>query len=462
MLRKLLAAALIILGLASAGLGLASGTIWRDSDSVVATATPAEGTIVVTDPGVLGLVNSNVTVRAFREDGGEIAIAVGRDVDVTAWIGNDPYTRVTGLDDWQTLTAVGTPASGQGAPGADPTGSELWIQFSTAEGEDTLRWDDRPGRWSLMAAGIGDDAEAPTLELTWRREVTTPWFVPGIIFGSILLLLGLGLLPSALRSGSTGRRSRDLDEDAIDADEATYGPLEGDQYLTDDDALDDEFEEAPRSLPTFAPVSAVAGSVAGGGEDSHVADELGDLHAVEAIESEPLWPAISAPELLPESSPEPESSEAAMPGEPADEQASAQRWAWRSSRRSHEEHTNPVEQVEPAAEQASDPQFTPAVEPEPVPLARPEEAPAAEATEAPARRRLPTRREIREMEQARAAAENPGLADRLRNAFTGATPIVVPEPRPDEPEESEEARSTRSEAWRVAWGFDSDEPGGEK
>ncbi|QAY68729.1 hypothetical protein ET471_00615 [Xylanimonas protaetiae] len=104
MLRRLLGILLIVLGLAAAGLGVASATVWRESDSVVASAAPqGDGTLVVTDPGVLELIGPDVTVRATVPDGGTVSVAIGRDIDVEGWVGIDHSTQVTGLSDWTTL-----------------------------------------------------------------------------------------------------------------------------------------------------------------------------------------------------------------------------------------------------------------------------------------------------------------------------------------------------------------------
>ena len=227
MLRKLLGTLLILLGLASAGLGVASATVWRDPDAVVATAAPqGDGTLVVTEPGVLELVGSDVTVRATAPEGVTVTLAVGRDVDVDAWVGVDHHTRVTGLTDWETLTAravvpdVPEAAEGAEAPvpgtGADPAGNDMWVAEETGEGTVTLRWDDRPGRWSLVAAGVGEGATAPTLELTWPREVATAWLWPGVVAGAVLLLAGLAVLVAGLlmRPRKRPRAARAADSDA--------------------------------------------------------------------------------------------------------------------------------------------------------------------------------------------------------------------------------------------------------
>ncbi|MFD6137808.1 hypothetical protein ACFWEK_20725, partial [Isoptericola sp. NPDC060257] len=246
MLQRILGGVLVLVGLAAAALGVASATVWRDTDTVVATAKPTgDGTFVVTDPGVLGLVGGDVTVSASVPEGQKVTLAVGRDVDVAGWVGNDPYSRVTGLSDWENLSvAAGEPADPDAeteeAPksGADPAGSDMWVAEASDENSVTLRWSDRPGRWTLLAAGVGEGAKAPTLELSWPRAVTTPYLWPGVGVGAVLVLGGALLLVLG------GRRAR-----ARRADLAEQGA--GDESATD---LHDDGPSAGGLGAPFAPV----------------------------------------------------------------------------------------------------------------------------------------------------------------------------------------------------------------
>lgn len=227
MLHRALATLLCLLGAAAIGLGIASATLWRASDTLLATAQAAPGTtLLVTDPGVLDLAADEVTVQASAGADQTVVLAVGRTGDVEAWVGSDPVTRVTGLSDLVTLsTAEGlaepapapsdaeeTPAAEETAPAEeapaeeapaeeapaeeaaaapDPTGSDLWVLETSGTGEATLEWPDQDGRWSLLVATTGEDAGPPTVSLAWPQEVTTPWLVPGVAVGSALLLTGV-------------------------------------------------------------------------------------------------------------------------------------------------------------------------------------------------------------------------------------------------------------------------------
>ncbi|GIG37733.1 hypothetical protein [Cellulomonas pakistanensis] len=230
MLQRLIAAVLGVLGVAAIGLGVASATVWRADDPLVATAEPGDGTrTLVTDPGVLELAGDPVTVTV-RAEGSPVVLAVGRDTDVTAWVGSDPYARVTGLSDWHTLaTTAGadpaaTPApsasateegaaaspspsaSGEAtedaATAADPTGNDMWVVEVTGEDTATLEWPAQEGRWSLLAVSLGDTA--PVLDLSWPQTVTTPWLWPGVALGVLLLAVAAVLLVRIIRERREG------------------------------------------------------------------------------------------------------------------------------------------------------------------------------------------------------------------------------------------------------------------
>ncbi|MDQ0371706.1 hypothetical protein [Cellulomonas humilata] len=233
MLKRLTTAAVGVVGLVVIGLGIASATVWRADDVLVATTSGGAHTLV-TDPGVLELGGDPVTVKVSVPDGGNVVLAVGRDTDVAGWVGTDAHGQVTGLSAWHTLavddvaapapTAEPTDAATAAAPAepvptptptdgatdgpataADPTGSDLWVAQETGTGSAELVWPAQEGRWSLLAVSTGESA--PTLSLAWPRVVTTPWLWPCVAVGTLLVLLSVWLLLREVR-----RRRAGLDE----------------------------------------------------------------------------------------------------------------------------------------------------------------------------------------------------------------------------------------------------------
>ncbi|MGV8977715.1 MAG: hypothetical protein ACOH17_06705 [Cellulomonas sp.] len=229
MLQRLIAAVLGVLGLLAIGLGVASSTVWRGDDVLVATASP-DAHLVVGDPGVLELAGNPVMVTVHAADDTPVVIAVGRDTDVAGWVGTDAHAQITGLAGWHALRteavaeqaptpaasasaapdpaasapaapdpaasdpaaiAAGASVGGATAAAADPSGSDLWVTQATGNGTATLTWEAQPGRWSVLVASLG--GPSPVVELAWPRTVTTPWLWPGVVGGALLLLIGSSL-----------------------------------------------------------------------------------------------------------------------------------------------------------------------------------------------------------------------------------------------------------------------------
>ena len=260
MLKRLIIAAIGVVGLVVIGLGIASATVWRADDVLVATTSGGQHTLV-TDPGVLELGGDPVTVTVSVPDDGPVVLAIGRDTDVAGWVGTDAHGRVTGLSGWHTLAVedVEAPApdgdrrlgrapgrrrdaaapaptespAAEAAPTvADPTGSDLWVAQETGLGSAELVWPAQEGRWSLIAVSTGD--AAPTLSLAWPRVVTTPWLWPCVAAGALLVLVSR-LAPAARRPPSPrGARRADvaLGQHGRDAGSSSPGDVDQVPVLT--------------------------------------------------------------------------------------------------------------------------------------------------------------------------------------------------------------------------------------
>jgi len=100
--RRILSAIIAVLGLLAIVLAVCSATVWRPSATAKATlaASPTQN-YVVTQPGVLSRVDSKVTVTATADSGEDVFLAVGHSADVNAWLANDPYVSVTGMESWE-------------------------------------------------------------------------------------------------------------------------------------------------------------------------------------------------------------------------------------------------------------------------------------------------------------------------------------------------------------------------
>ena len=216
---RVLSIVLIVLGLLAVILAVASATIWRPSQTAVATLKPAATTAyVVTGDGVLNMVDSTVTITAKAKDANStVTLALARSEDAQAWLANDPYTEVTGLSSWEALsgrtitercnvkaaptatatsTAKATPTpDAKGcikavASNASLNGSDMWVTSKTGKGSVAITYDPSSSNYVVLAATDGKQA-APTFSLSWKRTVGTPWLIPGLIVGGLLVAGGV-------------------------------------------------------------------------------------------------------------------------------------------------------------------------------------------------------------------------------------------------------------------------------
>ncbi len=236
MRNRLVYAAVGIVGVLLIGLAIASATVWR-ADSVLHASATADHAIVVTDAGVLEMAGDPVTVTATVPTGDHVVLAIGRDTDVSGWIGTADHQRVAGLAGWHTL-ALAAPTSPPATSGAtatatapteaatptdqpspttsaaaapagttaagsvpDATASDMWVATAQGAGSASLTWQARPGRWSLLVVGstASGAGAPPTLAFAWPRAVTTPYLTPGAIVGGLLVLVALLLFWRDLR-----------------------------------------------------------------------------------------------------------------------------------------------------------------------------------------------------------------------------------------------------------------------
>lgn len=507
--QRFLATLLILAGLGGIGYGVATATVLRESDTVVATATPSgDGTMVVTEPGVLGLVDDQVTVRATVPEGQKVTLALGSDVDVLGWVGTDPYDSVTGLSSWETLSVVpGTgPATEEAADGEseapadeepaekpstgpDPAGSDMWLSEVSGETTVSMRWTEEPGRVVLLAAGVGKNAEAPTVELTWPRPVTTPYLWPGVLGGGFLLILGVFMAIGTRRGGGGKKAGRKGGGKGRSSTEVRTRRPESDLPRRDVFGVDGDQSSPHGGEPGGFPPGQAEPADGGTSVFPPAAEPV--RSGASAFSSAQPEPAGSGTAVFPPAQPEPAGSGAAgrpparrlRPGrgapepaapepapawgppapfggaggaapitppptpEPAPEPAAAPAASIRGLRRSRRA---PQPGAAPAQAPAQPGSFGGGA-PDPASPAAPaaQAAPPAQEATAPSGRPM-TRREMRMREQAQ------------RRAATGAMP-AVPAPAPEpEPEEQPQTPNSRAAAWRQTWGVTGSDDGGNR
>ncbi|TFH51456.1 hypothetical protein E4J66_12020 [Actinomyces viscosus] len=273
MSRRILSVVVTVLGLVLIALAVCSATIWKPSSKVEATlASGPSQPYVVTAPGVLSSAESDVAVTAKSSDGKDVHLFVARAADVEAWLSPDadnalPYTEVTGINaDSGTLTASdqtqycpppsatpaasatasaqpsasaqagatpsasgasGSQCSERKASGVSASGSDLWlgektggssVTFNTAETADrALLPRKNVDEQTVVMAMTDGKAQAPSLTISWSRQVETPWyFYGGLVLGGLFVLAGafLFFIDLQLRRADVERRTRSAERAA--------------------------------------------------------------------------------------------------------------------------------------------------------------------------------------------------------------------------------------------------------
>jgi hypothetical protein len=220
--RFVLAIATFVVAALMIGLGIAQHTFLAGPDRITAATSSADGAAYTVISGKTLNAHPGLQDTVARGDG-EVFAAYGPTTDVEAWVGSSPYTRVD-VDETGALTsdvvrpedstptpAPSASASAEDAPQGesgtpatvtsavtDPRGSDLWLSEQTGEGELSLSTR-LPDDVSILLATDGTAAAPAEVTLSWPSEGESPWVLPLVIGGIVLLVVGLVLYLLALR-----------------------------------------------------------------------------------------------------------------------------------------------------------------------------------------------------------------------------------------------------------------------
>ncbi|WP_460477483.1 hypothetical protein [Brachybacterium huguangmaarense] len=254
-MRRMLAVVLVVLGLAGLVLGRLGETVWAPETERTATVELADpGPAVVIDPGVayVGGHAGQVTITAP----GDVTVIRASSDDVTGYLGDATYTRITGVPAWGTLSSETVQADGPAelpAPLPDTFGPlEPSASPVTLEVADLWEQDSTGGQphQPLLVLTDGKQAGATEVTMRWPVELSTPWVPYAYAIGAALTVIGLVLFLVDFAM----RRSRDAEDD--DAERDDVDPAEPDSVEpVDAPDVNDEPEhlESPAAVAAPAP-----------------------------------------------------------------------------------------------------------------------------------------------------------------------------------------------------------------
>ncbi|GAA1781549.1 hypothetical protein GCM10009712_31070 [Pseudarthrobacter sulfonivorans] len=186
------AVALVLLGLLTLLAGIGQKTIWAPSETFTASAPSdaAEAPLTVIDQKLR--TQQGGTVKINVEGDGNFLLAVGRPDDVAAWVGKTAHNTVTGVSEKKDALVVEHAAGDATAP--NPAGSDLWVSTESASGELQYSWTPpADGEWSLLLATDGTQPAPSSISMTFPNDTSTPWAVPLMVIGGLLILAGIAL-----------------------------------------------------------------------------------------------------------------------------------------------------------------------------------------------------------------------------------------------------------------------------
>ncbi|MDE8587984.1 hypothetical protein [Arthrobacter sp. NQ4] len=199
----------MLLGLLTLLAGIGQRTIWAPSETFTASA-PADAAaapLTVIDQKLRTLHGGTVKINVQGD--GNFMLASGRSDDVAAWVGKTAHNTITGVSEDEKSLQV-EHADGEGtAP--NPAGSDLWVSNENASGELEYTWTPpADGDWSLLLASDGTKPAPATVSMTFPNDTSTPWAVPLMVLGSLLIVGGIVLaLLSARRKNGEGDNGGD-------------------------------------------------------------------------------------------------------------------------------------------------------------------------------------------------------------------------------------------------------------
>lgn len=164
-----------------------------------ASVTSKQGEYVVTDAGVLDLINveGRVMVQAAEKDA-TVSLAIGTSEDVNAWSQGLPVFEVTGLKDWKTFASKERQAEVEDTP--EVLGSDLWLYEKGGKGKVFIDYEvENPGNTSFIAHS--NEASPLIVTVTWKRPHVFLSTLPYITIGGLLVAIGIVLGLIGLREG---------------------------------------------------------------------------------------------------------------------------------------------------------------------------------------------------------------------------------------------------------------------
>jgi hypothetical protein len=216
-MRGIVAPLLGLFAIASIILGVLNATQWKPSADITARTTVSNARYIITDPGVLQLVDAKAELTVNAASGGadakrNVCVALGAPKDVAGWTAGHDTVRITGLSDWTTLSqgrfrAQGEPAADDASGVAFPD-SDMWSAVRCGDSHVVVRTNAGQAA-NIALIDLGGDSADATVSLHWVRSTLPNFAMPLYFVGGLLFVLMI-LAASVFAMPMKKRRKRQI------------------------------------------------------------------------------------------------------------------------------------------------------------------------------------------------------------------------------------------------------------
>lgn len=210
-----------LLAIASIILGVLNATQWKPSSQITAQTTISGNQYVVTDPGVLSLVDNNVEITVAADGSSnadsQVCVALGTAKDIAGWTAGHSYMRLTGLSDWSTLSKRQVKALGaDSSSDADVafSDSDLWSEVQCGTTRATLKTSSGNAHRDVIV-DLGSNSGTATVSMHWIRQTVPDFAMPFYFVGGLCALLSI-LSASIFAMPSHKRRHREVSSKPVE------------------------------------------------------------------------------------------------------------------------------------------------------------------------------------------------------------------------------------------------------
>lgn len=188
----------IILGVVAILVSIGLQTIWAPPAEFNATTHDTqEAPLTIVTDGID--VDPDDSIEYTVTGQGEFTLMYGQMRDIEAWVGDTAHNRINGVDTdverGEDPIVEVTYVDGQ-TEAPSPVNSDLWVATQDVTDEVTQRWTRTDaGEWGLLIAVDGTEPAPTDVSVSWVNvQPDSPWIMPLLIVGIVLILVGIGLL----------------------------------------------------------------------------------------------------------------------------------------------------------------------------------------------------------------------------------------------------------------------------